>query len=317
MREPLLERRDRKLDLAARAAWLYYIAGNTQEEIAAKLNVSRQAAQRLVAFAVSEKLIKFRLDHPLSECIALAESLRDKFALSLCEIVPTGETFDGIGVCAATYLEAYLMAKAPTVLAFSSGRTLRLMVEQIPAMNQPQHKIVSIIGNMSHCGRAGRNEVVIHLSDRVGSQAYPVPTPVVATSSEERELLQTQRSFITVKTLAEQAKATFVGIGDIAWNAPLHQEGFINDEEVAELLELGAVGEVAGWAYNRHGEILQKGTNRRVASVPLEQPAQRLIIGVAGGAKKAEAILAALRGKLITGLIADEAAAQRSLALVI
>lgn len=317
MREPLLERRDRKLDLAARAAWLYYIAGNTQEEIAAKLNVSRQAAQRLVAFAVSEKLIKFRLDHPLSECIALAESLRDKFALSLCEIVPTGETFDGIGVCAATYLEAYLMAKAPTVLAFSSGRTLRLMVEQIPAMNQPQHKIVSIIGNMSHCGRAGRNEVVIHLSDRVGSQAYPVPTPVVATSSEERELLQTQRSFITVKTLAEQAKATFVGIGDIAWNAPLHQEGFINDEEVAELLELGAVGEVAGWAYNRHGEILQQGTNRRVASVPLEQPAQRLIIGVAGGAKKAEAILAALHGKLITGLIADEAAAQRILALVI
>ena len=40
MREPSSERRDRKLDLAAHAAWLYYIAGNTQEEIAAKLNVS-------------------------------------------------------------------------------------------------------------------------------------------------------------------------------------------------------------------------------------------------------------------------------------
>ncbi|PSN17346.1 hypothetical protein C7271_18185, partial [filamentous cyanobacterium CCP5] len=55
----------RKLDQAAHAAWLYYIAGNTQEEIATKLNVSRQAAQRLVALAVSEKLIKVRLDHPL------------------------------------------------------------------------------------------------------------------------------------------------------------------------------------------------------------------------------------------------------------
>jgi DNA-binding transcriptional regulator LsrR (DeoR family) len=70
MREPFLEWRDRKLDQAAHAAWLYYIAGNTQEEIAAKLNVSRQAAQRLVALAVSEKLIKFRLDYPLRECIA-------------------------------------------------------------------------------------------------------------------------------------------------------------------------------------------------------------------------------------------------------
>src|SRR5919199_27135 len=324
MREPFSEQRDaskaglplkaRKLDLAAHAAWLYYIAGNTQEEIAAKLNVSRQAAQRLIALAVSEKLIKFRLDHPLSECIALAESLRDKFDLSLCEVVPSdagsGDTFNGIGVCAATYLEGYLVAKTPTILAFSSGRTLRSMVEQIPSMDQPQHKIVSIIGNMSHYGRAGRNEVVIHLSDRVGSQAYPVPTPVVATSIEEREVLQTQRSFITVKTLAEQAKATFVGISQIAWNAPLHQDGFISDDEVAQLIELGAVGEIAGWAYDRHGVLLQEGTNSRVASVPLEQPAQRLIIGVAGGGKKGEAILAALHGKLITGLITDEAAAQ-------
>ncbi|MEH2156381.1 hypothetical protein [Nostoc sp.] len=34
------------------------------------------------------------------------------------------------------------------------------------------------------------------------------------------------------------------------------------------------------------------------ASVALEQPAHRLIIGVAGGVRKAEAILAALHGKL-------------------
>ncbi len=182
-------------------------------------------------------------------------------------------------------------------------------------MDQPQHKIVSIIGNMSHCGRAGRYEVVMHLSDRVGSQAFPVPTPVVATSVEERQLLQTQRSFITVKNLAEQAKATFVGISQIAWNAPLHQDGFISDDEVTELIELGAVGEIAGWAYNHHGVLLPAGTNSRVASVPLQQPVQRLIIGVAGGEKKSESILAAMHGKLISGLITDVAAAQAILAL--
>ncbi|MGA7933051.1 MAG: sugar-binding transcriptional regulator [Kovacikia sp.] len=314
MGEPISERRDRKLDLAAHAAWLYYIAGNTQEEIAVKLNVSRQAAQRLIALAVSEKLIKFRLDHPLSECIALAESLRTRFGLWLCEVVPsdTGSTdpLKGIGVCAASHLETYLFAKTPTILAFSSGRTLRAMVEQIPSMDQPQHKIVSIIGNMSHYGRAGRYEVVMHLSDRVGSQAYPLPTPVVATSVEERQLLQTQRSFIAVKTLAEQAKVTFVGVSQIAWNAPLHQDGFINDEQVTELIELGAVGEIGGWAFDPQGVLLPVGTNTRVASVSLEQPASRLMIGVAGGAKKTEAILAALRGNLINGLITDKAVAQ-------
>lgn len=320
MREPLAERRDRKLDLAAHAAWLYYIAGNTQEEIATKLNVSRQAAQRLVALAVSEKLIKFRLDHPLSECIALAESLRDQFGLAMCEVVPTDaanqENLTGIGVCGATHLESYLVNKTPTVIAFSSGRTLRAMVDQISSMDQPQHKIVSIIGNMSQYGRAGRYEVVIHLADRVGSQVYPVPTPVVATSVEERELLQTQRSFIAVKTLVEQAKATYVGIGQIAWNGPLHNDGFINDNELTELIELGATGEIAGWAYDQHGILLTQGTNNRVAGIPLEQPAQRLTIGLASGVKKTDAILAALRGKLITGLITDEAAAEAILSKI-
>lgn len=308
------EKRDRKLDQAAHAAWLYYIAGNTQEEIATKLNVSRQAAQRLVALAVSEKLIKFRLDHPLSGCIALAESLRDKFDLSVCEVVPSpvnnGDLRSSLGVCAATYLENYLTAKTPSILAFTSGRTLRAMVEQIPSMDQPQHKIVSIIGNMSHYGLAGRYEVVMHLADRTGAQAYPVPTPVVTTCVDERKLLQTQRSFMTVKSLAEQAKVTFVGISDIAWSSPLHENGFINDEEVAELIELGAIGEIAGWAYDAQGKLLQAGTNTRVASVPLEQPAQRLIIGIAGGLSKIEAIRAALQGKLVNGLITDETAAE-------
>ena len=82
------------------------------------------------------------------------------------------------------------------------------------------------------------------------------------------------------------------------------------DDELTELIELGAIGEIAGWSYNQHGILLEGGINPRVASVPLEQPAQRLVVGVAAGVKKAEAIRAALRGRLVTGLITDEATAQ-------
>ena len=67
-----------RLDDAARAGWLYYVAGNTQDEIARKLGVSRQSAQRLVSLAVSEKLIKVRLDHPIARCMELsATDLRE------------------------------------------------------------------------------------------------------------------------------------------------------------------------------------------------------------------------------------------------
>ena len=64
-----------RLDDAARAGWLYYVAGNNQEQIAKKLGISRQTAQRLVSLSVSEGLIKVRLDHPIARCMELAEKL--------------------------------------------------------------------------------------------------------------------------------------------------------------------------------------------------------------------------------------------------
>ena len=61
-------------DEAARAGWLYYVGGNTQDQIATKLGVSRQSAQRLVSLAVSEGLIKVRLDHPIANCMELGRA---------------------------------------------------------------------------------------------------------------------------------------------------------------------------------------------------------------------------------------------------
>ena len=78
-----------RLDDAARAGWLYYVAGNTQDQIAAKLGVSRQSAQRLVSLAVSEGLVKVRIDHPIATCLDLGERLRRRFALELVEVVPS------------------------------------------------------------------------------------------------------------------------------------------------------------------------------------------------------------------------------------
>ena len=51
-------------DEAARAGWLYYVGGLTQDQIATELGVSRQRAQRLVSRAMAEGLIHVRLNHP-------------------------------------------------------------------------------------------------------------------------------------------------------------------------------------------------------------------------------------------------------------
>ena len=309
-----MRRQDRKLDLAARAAWLYYVAGRRQEEIAAQLNVSRQAVQRLVALAVSEKLIKFRLDHPIAECMALGEELRQRFGLAYCSVQPTDPRSEhpsaGIAIAAAEHLATYLAEREPLIVAFSTGRMLRAVVDETPVMECPQHKLVSLVGTISRDGRASSYEVVRRFAERTGAQCFPIPTPVVASSVEERRLLQTQRSFAVVRELASRAVAAFVGVGNIGWQSPIHHDHFVTDEAITELIEQGAVGDTAGWAYDSAGRLVDCSVNERNAALPLSELKQTRVIGVSGSPDRVIAISAALHGGLLGGLITDERTAQ-------
>lgn len=303
-----------RLDEAARAGWLYYIAGNTQDEIAGKLGVSRQTAQRLVSLAVSERLIKVRLDHPIAKCLDLSRRLCDRYELQLCEVVPADpaspSTTIGVAEATAAELERRLQSQHPIVLAMGSGRTLRAAVEQLPPMECPQHKIVSLVGNIAPDGSASFYDVIIRIADAVRAPHYPMPLPVIAATTHEKQLLLSQKSVASVIDLARQADVTFVGIGQIGESAPLVQDGFVTPAEMGALAKAGAVGEIVGWAFDAKGTLIDGLTNDRVASVPLDQPAGRLVIGAGMGSFKAQAIKAALRGRLINGLITNEATAE-------
>ncbi|HSK41548.1 MAG TPA: sugar-binding domain-containing protein [Arenibaculum sp.] len=308
----------RRLDLAARAAWLYYIKSRTQDEIAAELGTSRQNVQRLVALALAERLIKFRLDHELAECIELQQRLRDRFGLTVCEVVPgRSESEDnrlGIGIGVAQVIDGYLSQKAPMVLALGTGRTLREGIRQVPSMSRPQHKIVSLVGNLTRDGRASPYDVAIRLADRVEAPCYPLPMPVVADTVEERETLHLQRSFAMIRSLVAEAKVHIMGIGQLAWGAPLHVDGFITDRELAEMMELGAIGEMRGWTFDARGEILSGGFHDRLTAIPLSVPADHVAIIAGAGAAKVAAMRAALTGRLANGVITDEFTAAAVLA---
>lgn len=303
------------MDLAARAAWLYYVGGRTQDEIALRLRVSRQGAQRLVALAVAQGLVKFRLDHRIAGCAALAERLQERFRLGYCDVVPEAGEADAVAISAAERVDACLAGREPVTIALGSGRALRGTVEQVTARARPQHKIVSLIGNLTRDGRAGPYDVVMRLADISGAQCYPLPLPVVVDSAEELATLRGQRAYAVVHDLACAASCHFVGVGHIGPSAPLRREGFITDEELADLVARGGIGEVCGWAFDRDGRLLTGATNDRIAAIPLERPPARPRIGVGAGPAKVAALRAALEGGVLSGLITDEPTAEAVLRL--
>jgi DNA-binding transcriptional regulator LsrR (DeoR family) len=307
-----------RLDDAARAGWLYFIAGNTQDEIARKLNISRPAAQRLVSLALEKRLITFRLEHPIAACMELSRRLIDRYELRLCDVVPTDpehpDGVAGVAASAAAYLEQILVTKTPLVIALGTGRTLRAAVDQIRPMECPQHRLVSLVGNIAPDGSASFFDTLTRLADLTQAPHYPIPLPVIAASAEERDLLVAIEPVMRVRALAARADLTLVGVGQLDEKAQQFIDGFISREELIDLMRAGAAGEVVGWAYDSHGQVLTCGTNTRLTSVPHRPADNRLVVGVAVGPAKVGPIQAALKGKILTGLITDEATALALLA---
>nr|WP_250809942.1 sugar-binding transcriptional regulator [Neorhizobium tomejilense] len=306
-----------RLDDAARAGWLYYVAGRTQDEIAAAMSISRQSAQRLVSLAVAERLIKVRLDHPIAACLELAEALRKKYDLKHVEVVPSdpigGSSTVGIAEAGAAEIERWLKRPDPIVIAVGTGRTLKAAVDQLPPMECPQHRIVSLTGNIGPDGSAAFYNVIFSMADAIKARHFPMPLPVLCSSAEERETLHDQALVRSTLELGAQADVTFVGIGELGPDGPLCVDGFLGKEEMQKLVREGAAGEICGWVYDNQGRLLANSINDRVASVPIPSRETSSVIGLAQGRRKFQAISAALKGNIINGVITDEATAEQLL----
>ncbi|MEQ5775580.1 sugar-binding transcriptional regulator [Thalassospira sp. NFXS8] len=302
-----------RLDEAARAGWLYYCAGNTQDEIATKLGVSRPTAQRLVSAAVSEGLVKVRLDHPIADCMELGARLRDRHELEHCEVVPTDpaapDAMFGMTQAAAMLLERVLQSPDPKVIALGTGRAMRGMVNEVQRIDASHHKIVSLVGTIATDGAASFYDAVTELADLTRAPHYPLSIPVIVPRAEQRKPMQEQAPMDNILHLAARADVKFVGIGQMGDDAPLLVDGFITPAELKSLQEHGGIGELISWTFDKNGQILDHDVNNRVTSAPLQIPGQNTV-AVAKGAKKVSAIRGAMAGKLITSLVTDEATAR-------
>ena len=304
-----------RLDEAARAGWLYYVAGNTQDEIARKLGISRQAAQRLVSLAISERLIKVRLDHPIARCMELAAALKLRYDLRFCEVSPTdpGSTSSTLGIAqvAAAELERWLRRSEPAIIGIGTGRTMRAVADQLPAMECPQHKLVALVGTTKTDGSASFYDVIIRVSDSVRA-----PTTDAAAghrrSVEERELLI---SLASVKSIFELRRTHGRQVSSAsarsANSAALVQDGIITGRKPRRCATPARSGRSpAGRSIRGEGarEGPTSGSPGRLAQG--RQPARdrRRDGAVASGA-----VREALAGRLISGLVTDEATAEHLL----
>ncbi|MEA2782490.1 MAG: hypothetical protein QOK29_4034, partial [Rhodospirillaceae bacterium] len=221
--------------MAARAAWLSYVGGYTQEDIAGRLGVSRVKVNRLIADAIETGLVRVFIEGTAAECVALEDAIAARWGLDFCTVVPNmdegGLPLRTLATAGAHYLSRVLDRGEVKLIGVGHGRTLAASVEYLTRTAAAHIRFVSLLGGVTRKFAANPHDVMHRLAERTGAQAYVMPVPFVANTAEDREVLLGQRGISDVFDLASRSDLMFVGIGTAEREASLVATGMIEHSE--------------------------------------------------------------------------------------
>jgi DNA-binding transcriptional regulator LsrR (DeoR family) len=310
---------DQDMSLAARAAWLSYIGGLTQSDIASRLRVSPGKAHRLIAQAHENGLVKVFIEGAPDECLELEAEIVEHFQIENCVVAPslTDDAehnplaeFKAVGAAAARFLHALIEKSGALIIGVGKGRSLAATVDNLPTLDRPDLKFVSVSGSLTRNLAANPFDVVHKLVERTGGEGYFLPVPYIAASVKEKDLLLAQRSVQDMLAKARQADLFVIGIGTVEGDAHVRQVGMVTETEWQELTSLGAVGDVMGRFVDADGNAVASEVNEHSLGLTVDDLAGRRVIAVVGGAAKGDAIMAALKTGVITDLVLGESSAR-------
>ncbi|MCC6196221.1 MAG: sugar-binding transcriptional regulator [Burkholderiales bacterium] len=301
--------------LAVRAAWLYYVHGLTQAQVAEHLALSRVKVHRLIAQAHRQNSVKVFVEGGAGECVLLEERLKSAFGLGLARVTPSdtgsaaadGPLLRGLGAAAGLLLHQYLDQHPGASVGVGHGRTLAAVAEALPRIARPRASFVSILGSLTRRSTANPFDVIYRFAERTGGAGYFVPAPFFVDSVDDAEIFRAQRVVRDVLERACRTDVLMVGIGNLS-NTPA-----IYARERKALKALGVVAEVLGQFFDGQGREVRCDMAARSISLRLSELRGRRVIGVAGGIDKAAAIRATLASGLLSGLVTDEATAREVL----
>jgi DNA-binding transcriptional regulator LsrR (DeoR family) len=317
MRAPRKVPADR-LPLLTKIAVMYHEQGIRQPEIAKRLHISQSRVSRFLKEAVSLGIVRTVVIPPPGVNTGLESTLVEKYGLLDAVVIDPFADDESVllralGAAAAAYLDTTLVNDELVGIS-SWSSTLLATVEAMSARpSGTARKVVQVLGGM---GRPGAEVMATRLAERLsqvlGAQAVYLQAPAVVDSSAARETLLGDTKLSQVISDWSELSLLLVGIGALEPSPLLQDSGnTLSEHELDQLHSLGAVGDVCLRFFDSDGALVRSDLDDRVVGIGIEQlQAVPRKVGIAGGARKVNAIRAATAGRWIDVLITDTDTAQ-------
>ncbi|AIS63223.1 sugar-binding transcriptional regulator [Listeria ivanovii] len=303
-----------KEQLSVEVARLYYQADFSQQEIAAKLGVSRPTVSRLLQNAKIKGYVKIEVQDPFANLTELAMGLKEKYQLKNVSVA-FSQTNDYLEITkqisqnAAEYLTEIIRDK--DILGVSWGTTMYKIAQKLTP-SKAEMEIVQLKGGVSHSDvNTYAAETLALFGAAFDTAPVSLPLPVVLDNPVTKKMVEADRHIENIIDLGKKANVAIFTVGTVRDEALLFRLGYFSEEEKRRLKEK-AVGDICSRFFDINGELADWKMDERTIGINLQDLKQKeTAILVAGGERKLKAIHGALRGGYANHFITDQFTAKK------
>jgi deoxyribonucleoside regulator len=300
----------RGVELLTEIATRFYLHGDTQIRIAGDMGLDPSTVSRYLKRARDEGIVRVEIRPPRRQDADLGRAIAERYGVSRVVVATaaSGTARSTLPAVAADYLGGLLRSGMRVGVGW--GETLSSVVQFMEPSAVSGLTICQLAGGLSESvpGIQG-HELVRQLAGLYpDSRVQYLHAPSIVDSATIRAAIMSDSSVEAALAAAAASDLALVGIGPMADDATLIRAGDLSPADVKQLIGQGAVGSMNARFYDTAGRPVPLLDERTVGISWEELRAIPLVVAVAGGAHKAEAIRAALKTGCVTALVTDEEA---------
>jgi deoxyribonucleoside regulator len=290
--------------------YLYYQEEKTQEEISELFGVSRFKISRTLKEAKRKGYVTITINDPRDDLTEIEIKLANKFDIEQAIVVKINEfsektALDQVAEAAARYLGK--IVGNYHIMGVTWGHTVYHVVNKLIPIKVNHLTLVQIGGGLGTIEGTDNNMLTMMLGQKLGAKAQVIPAPIIVRNRSLRDTLFKEKKIQQTLEIAKKADLVLFGVGLIGREGLLWQSGFLKDTDTVKLKKAGAVGAICGRFFDAGGQKCWGELDDRTIGLNLAELRNiRHKICVATGKEKIDAILGALRGKLLNVLVTDE-----------